>query len=306
MWAFIRLGRPIFLLGGFVLYGLGVLWAWRARGTFHFAPFVLGQLTITSAQLMTHYANDYFDLAADRANGTPTRWSGGSRVLVEGLLPPRVALRAALSFAALAIAWGSLAIGTLPFNHAGVLGLLLAVIVLAWSYSAPPLRLNARGAGEVTTATVVTVLTPLVGFHLQSPSFDPALLLTLGAVALLQVAMLFAINFPDAEGDRATGKNTWVVRLGTSRAVVVCRALLGAWLLYLPILVVLLPKLGRPWQIALGPTACAPLVIWQLFSLGAVTGTSSRRFAGIAFRGVATLFLASSATLLAVAAAPWP
>ena len=48
---------------------------------------------MTAAQLMTHYANDYFDLEADRANRTPTRWSGGSRVLPAGVLPPRVALR---------------------------------------------------------------------------------------------------------------------------------------------------------------------------------------------------------------------
>ena len=50
---------------------------------------------MTSFQLMTHYANDYFDLEADRANQTPTTWSGGSRVLPAGELSPRVALIAA-------------------------------------------------------------------------------------------------------------------------------------------------------------------------------------------------------------------
>ena len=34
---------------------------------------------------------------------------------------------------------------------------------------------------------------------------------------LLQVAMLLAIEFPDAEGDRAVGKRTLLVRLGVER-----------------------------------------------------------------------------------------
>ena len=36
-----------------------------------------------TAQLMTHYVGEYFDLAADRAHPAPSPFSGGSRVLVE-------------------------------------------------------------------------------------------------------------------------------------------------------------------------------------------------------------------------------
>ena len=83
-----------------------------AGAPFDAARFAWGQLVVTATQLMTHYANDYFDLEADRANRTPTRWSGGSRVLPDGVLPPggRAAARAAAagasprSAAALALA----------------------------------------------------------------------------------------------------------------------------------------------------------------------------------------------------------
>ena len=85
MLAFIKLGRPLFLGGGFVMYGLGAALAAYAGARIDWALYAWGQLAVTATQLMTHYSNDYFDVAADRANRTPTRWSGGSRVLAEGV-----------------------------------------------------------------------------------------------------------------------------------------------------------------------------------------------------------------------------
>jgi 1,4-dihydroxy-2-naphthoate octaprenyltransferase len=307
LWAFCKLGRPVFLLGGFVLYGVGAAWARHWRGTLDGATYVWGQATITAAQLMTHYANDYFDLEADRANVTPTRWSGGSRVLVQSALPPGAALGAALGFGLLALGLGLGAVTRAP-APATNLAELLAILGLAWAYSAPPARLVARGAGELATALVVTVLTPLWGFHLQRSGADGAFLLTLFVLALLQITMLFAINFPDAAGDRSSGKRTLVVLLGTTRAITACRLLLLAWGVALPVLGLTLRRLGSPWWVALGPGLCAPLAVWQGLSLGALThpSTSLRpAYAGIAFRGVAMLFLASSATLGAILAADW-
>jgi len=309
LWAFVKLGRPVFLLGGFVLYGVGAAWAHHGRGALDGATYLWGQATITAAQLMTHYANDYFDLEADRANATPTRWSGGSRVLVQSALPPWVALGAAVVLGLVALALGLVAAARAPAPATSVAEL-LAIIVLAWAYSAPPARLVGRGAGELATALVVTVLTPLWGFHLQGSGVDGAFLLTLVELALLQITMLFAINFPDAAGDRSSGKRTLVVLLGTGRAVTACRLLLLVWGLALLVLGVALRRAGSPWWIALGPGICAPLAVWQALSLGALRRSSSpsplrTAYAGIAFRGVAMLFLASSATLGALVVADW-
>src|SRR6202012_5117736 len=77
--AFLKLGRPHFLLGGFSSFALGSALAVAAGAHFVWSRYAWAQATITSAQWMTHYSNDYFDLEADRANSTPTRWSGGSR-----------------------------------------------------------------------------------------------------------------------------------------------------------------------------------------------------------------------------------
>src|SRR3954465_11972174 len=111
--ALLKLGRPQFLVGGLLLFALGSTLA-RAQGvSLSWPRYAWGQAVITAAQWMTHYSNDYFDLEADRANLTPTRWSGGSRVLVSGTLAPRVALAAALVLGAASVL-AALRLATLP------------------------------------------------------------------------------------------------------------------------------------------------------------------------------------------------
>jgi 1,4-dihydroxy-2-naphthoate octaprenyltransferase len=159
---------------------------------------------------MTHYANDYFDYAADRANATPTQWSGGSRVLANDELPRGVALGAALVLAGIGCALGALLY--VRSEDGRVLGILIAMAVLAWEYSAPPLRLCAAGLGELDTAIVVTALVPALGFVLQAPDLAGAKLLGLAIVplVLLQFAMLVAIEFPDAPATRRrTSARSW-------------------------------------------------------------------------------------------------
>jgi 1,4-dihydroxy-2-naphthoate octaprenyltransferase len=71
------------------MHAVGLGAALYAGAHLNLAAAAWGQIAITATQWMVHYANDYFDLAADRANLTPTHWSGGSRTLTTGQLPPR-------------------------------------------------------------------------------------------------------------------------------------------------------------------------------------------------------------------------
>jgi 1,4-dihydroxy-2-naphthoate octaprenyltransferase len=261
--AFIKLGRPLFLGGGFILYALGAAVAAAAGHPIDVTRYVLGQAAVTAFQLMTHYANDYFDYDADVANHTPTKWSGGSRVLPDGQLPRSVALVTALVLAAIGIAL-TLAIGAAGAGSWATPTLAL-VLVLAWGYSAPPLRLCARGLGELDTALVVTVLVPWLGFYLQAPSMRGAaqLALTVVTPALLQFAMLLAIEFPDAAGDAATGKRTLVVRLGApvaARAYAAVTAVAFVW----PLVAF---ALGLPLLVALALLVPAPIAIWRIVRL---------------------------------------
>jgi len=256
--ALIRLGRPLFLVGGFVMYALGAVIAARAGHAIDPLRYGLGQLAVTAFQLMTHYANDYFDYDADVANRTPTRWSGGSRVLPDGELARQVALEAAIAVAAI----GVLATVAIAASGSGVAALTLVIVaVLAWEYSAPPWRLCGASLGELTTALVVTVLVPWLGFRLQAPDLVGLRVLALAVVplAMLQLAMLVAIELPDAEGDRVTGKRTLVVRFGPVAAAWIYRvATLGAFG-WLPVAVVL----GLPARVAVVAGLLAPIAIWR-------------------------------------------
>ncbi len=109
---FIQLGRPLHLVGGFVFNGLGMAMAASLGVSINWTAAVLCQVAITATQLMTHYSNDYFDQDADSATLSPTRWSGGSRVLPDGLINPRAALVMALMCGGVAlVATAVLALG---------------------------------------------------------------------------------------------------------------------------------------------------------------------------------------------------
>jgi 1,4-dihydroxy-2-naphthoate octaprenyltransferase len=304
--AFIRLGRPQFLIGGFCLYGLGAAVAVYAGAAFDWRTYGLGQLAITVIQLMTHYANDYFDFAADVANQTPTQFSGGSRVLPGGELPLRVAHTTAVALALLGIVL-ALAIGLIVPAGRGwrAAGVLLLAEALAWAYSAPPWTLHSRGLGELTTALVVTGLTPLSGYLLQAgaemspPRLGAGHILPLALLppALLQFNMLLTIEFPDAAGDAAVGKRTLVVRLGASVAAASSQLLLIIVYGGLPLWV----HLGLPPAAALACGSGFPLAALQFWRLRLGLWANPARWQSLALGAVALLVLTSAAELAAFA-----
>lgn len=293
--AFIKLGRPKFLVGGFVLYGLGAALAVRGGAAFDPGQFLWGQLIVTVAQLMTHYANDYFDLAADNANRTPTRFSGGSRVLVGRTLPPAVALVAAYVLLLVAVC-AAVMLG----RRTGSQALLIALVMigLAWGYSAPPLRLCARGLGELTTALVVTMLVPACGYVLQAHRLAAPIFLAAALPSALQFAMLLAIEFPDAAGDAAAGKRTLVVRMGAPAAArlyaVVTIGAFGA----LPFFACA----GLPALVAAAPALLVPVAVWQALRVAGGAYGDPARWESVAFWSVALLIASAGAELLATIA----
>jgi 1,4-dihydroxy-2-naphthoate octaprenyltransferase len=255
--AFVRLGRPIFLLGGFALYAVGAAVAAFVGHPIDEARYLWGQLAVTATQLMVHYSNDYFDLEADLANPTPTEWSGGSRVLPKGELPRWVALAAALFLGAVALTATIVLEVVLSGGRAATV-VLLAALVLSWEYSSPPLRLHSRGVGEVTAMIIVTLFVPLVGFSAQAGKLEPLVFVAAAPLCFLQFAMLLAVEFPDARGDAKVGKRTLVVRLGASRAA----ALYVASLVLAYVLLPIWRSLGLPLPVVTALVLLFPLAAW--------------------------------------------
>ncbi|MCC7205739.1 MAG: prenyltransferase [Anaerolineae bacterium] len=292
--AFLRLGRVHFLVGGVVLHLLGVAIALYAGASLNLAALIGGQITISAVQLMTHYANDFFDLDADRANPHPTHWAGGSRVLVEKRLPRRAALAAALALAGIALAANAI---LSVFVRPGLTTFLYFALsqALAWFYSAPPLRLHSRGLGEFVTMLLVTLLTPLGGYYLQRGEFG--LLPVLAAIPLccFQFAMLLTVEFPDVEGDRIAGKGTLVVRLGPPSAARLYAALLIGAYAALPLLI----AAGLPSAAALALLGALPLALWQVWRTTRGDWRRPERWNPLAFTTIVLLLTSAAAQALA-------
>jgi 1,4-dihydroxy-2-naphthoate octaprenyltransferase len=206
-------------------------------------------------------------------------FSGGKRVLVDGLLTRRETWAIALGSYALAIAFGlAIAWGREP----RVLGLALAGGALAFCYHAPPLRLSYRGLGELAVALAygpgIAAGTVLV----QRGAVGREVVLASLPLGLLIAAFLIVNELPDAGGDLAAGKRTLVVRLGRrggSRLfALVLAAAFG--------LAAVLPLLGLPPAVLLGLA-------------GAVPALRAGRRALAAFDDTARLVAAQAQALLA-------
>ena len=206
LWPFIRLSRPHFLLGGVLLFAVGA----GTADTIDAVGYLVAQVMVTAAQITAHYVNEHADVAADRLVENRTWFSGGSGVLVEELLPPSTALRAA--WLSTAVALGAATVVTSYSVPAAVIG--FVAIAVSWSYSKQPVRLVASGFGEISATLVVAGAVPLVGSFAQGGTPPPALWWSIAVLIPIHLAMMLSFELPDLKTDAAAGKRVLAVRIG--------------------------------------------------------------------------------------------
>jgi len=259
---FIRLARPLFLLGGALVYATGVGIA-RYLGTpVDWGLYLLGQAWVTLLQLSTHFLNEYFDSEADADNPNRTPFSGGSGALGSGELPRSTALVAAYACLALVASLTVLLIRDGHLSPPLVLIMVLGVLG-AMLYSTPPVRLATTGYGELTTSILVANLVPAFAFILQTGELHRLVAMTTFPLTALHLAMMLAFELPDYASDIKHEKRTLMVRLGWQLGMQLHNLLiLTAYLLFglalffdLPSFVVWPTLLGLPFGL---------LQIWQM------------------------------------------
>ncbi|HWT05561.1 MAG TPA: prenyltransferase, partial [Xanthomonadales bacterium] len=180
-------------------------------------------------------------------------------------------------------------------GNATVAWLGVTIGVLAWCYSAPPIRLAARGLGELDTALVVAVLVPFTGYAAFAGRLDEPLSGVVTSTALAMFAMMLCVELPDAGADRAAGKRNLVVRLGPARAWQLIT--LAAVIAVAHAIVIAYRVEAGPRLLALAPAAVAAIQLLRL-----VRGDP--RPASIALWGVA--LYATTVTGLAIVYAALP
>lgn len=212
----LSLGRIKFLSYSPILYGLGATIA-TFRGE-EFSPyyFIIGQITVWVVHMMTHFYNEYYDFDSDLLNEHPSPWTGGSRILPQGILNPQDSLILAIITTLLSLFLSFL------MPSAATFAICLLAIILSWGYSAPPLSFCRRGLGELITAVVLNILTPTLGFLLQKGDLVPGrtkdLLLVLLPLAIIEFVRMMVMNMPDRKCDGAVGKDTLIVKIGMDKA----------------------------------------------------------------------------------------
>jgi 1,4-dihydroxy-2-naphthoate octaprenyltransferase len=185
-------------------------------GTLSWTLLVLVQLFGLFDQLFIVYANDYADQETDKLNRTATPFSGGSRVLVDGLLEPRQ-LKVAAWWMAGGCAILALALG-LAAGRWLLLPMVAVALLLLWAYSYRPLRLSYRGGGELLQMAGVGALLPMIGYYAQAGSLASFPWPFLVVLLPTHLACAVATSLPDEPSDRSSRKRTAAVLLGGRNA----------------------------------------------------------------------------------------
>lgn len=233
---------------------LGVLhadaWSWGGAA--------VGLGFTVMALAYTVLLNDWFDVRVDAIKRQMFPDAGSPKTIPDAILHPQTVLLAGIGAGLCAVSiglCGELVVGRAGLGLAGVacLGLLLV-------YSAPPLRFNDRGLGEVLEAIGVGALLPWFNAYAQSgQALAPELLLVLPGTVALALASAIASGLADEESDHAGAKSTFTTQFGNAaaRSAVEYSVMAGA------VLWALAARAGQSVLSPFGFSAALAVLLWQ-------------------------------------------
>ena len=226
LWA--RAFRVPFFTATIIPVAFGSIAAWRDTSAFSWIRFWLTMIGAILIHAGTNTANDYFDHVSgcDEANPNPTPFSGGSRVIQEGLIPAKKILFVSLSCFALGSAIGlylNYLCGRNVILILGAIGIFLGIF-----YSAKPFRIGYGSFGELAVGIGFGPLMVMGAYYVQAKTLPMSAFLISIPVGILIALVLYINEFPDYDGDKAVGKRTLVVILGKKNAVLLYHILLAS------------------------------------------------------------------------------
>lgn len=243
---------------------LGASYAYFESTRFRVWPFVLSLLGACFFHIATNVANDYFDFKSgnDAANTSGTSpFSGGSRMLVDGMISPRKALAVSLLFAALGSAIGLY----LNFTSTGnwILWIGAAGLFLVYSYNGFPLRLVNHRLGEIAIFLAWGPIMVLGAYYVQTQSFTSWWPLIVSIPSGILTTLVLLINeFADQEADTSTNRKTWVILFGPHKALNLYIFL--AYTCYAIVAVGVLTNRFPLWSLLVGLTVLMPVQAYRI------------------------------------------
>lgn len=211
--AWLRVLGPPFIALTIVVSLLGAAIVYQRSAGLDFKAWLLCAFSLVLIHFGTSSLNDYFDFLSgtDNINQSPTLFSGGSRVIQDGLLKPKALLRGGVLFIAIGSSIGIYLafLKGLPIFLLGLIGVFLSV-----GYVHPKINLSKRGLGELAVAIAFGPIMLSGVYYVQTQSVDLKIILIGIIMGLLAGSVLWINQIPDYEADKVTGKTNWVVRLG--------------------------------------------------------------------------------------------
>jgi len=217
--------RAPFFTATIVPVMLGTALAWSTLKIFNPVYFALTLVGAICLHAGTNIINDYFDYKSgcDVVNvDFVSPFSGGSRLLPEGLLKPKDVYKFAMFFFGLASIIGIF----LAFERGWAI-LLFGVIGIFSGYFYVT-HLSTWGVGEFFVGLNFGPLMVLGSYYVQVQNFSFGTLIASIPVGLLIASVLWINEIPDYNADKHVGKKTLVVRLGRERAANVYAAIMAA------------------------------------------------------------------------------
>jgi 1,4-dihydroxy-2-naphthoate octaprenyltransferase len=208
--ALIKLARPHLFTGTLILYFTGSSLAAMMGYPFDVPRFLLGLGIVSTALLSMSYSNNYFDTDVDQLS-TPTSFSGGGGTLLQdkklGHLVKRISIASFLLSLTLAVVF------IILFSYSFLFFLYVVTgNILAWFYTAPPLKFSYRGLGELATMVAIGLMIPGLGYYVLARTIDLPLVLLSIPLMLYMAIFIISAEIPDRQGDTLGKKKTFVVR----------------------------------------------------------------------------------------------
>jgi len=136
--SWIKITRFQFYPMTWLAYTVGALCSFRILDNFDITIYAVGYMTLFLIEFATVVSNEYYDYETDKINKNYSKFTGGSRMIVEGMITFKQAINAILI--ALAVAFIFSIFLTFAYNVYAFLILSLGVI-LGLAYTVPPLKL---------------------------------------------------------------------------------------------------------------------------------------------------------------------
>lgn len=183
-------------------------------GSFRRLPFLICLIFALMAQIVSNFANEYFDYknGLDR----PGR-EGFRRGVTEGDITPTAMLRATII---LLIVAGITGCSLIYWGGWWLLPVGVAIAIFSLAYSAGPWPLSHHGLGEVTVVIFFGLVPVILTTYIQVLDWSilPVTLPMSIGIGLMGANVLIVNNYRDYDDDKAVGKRTLAVITGRKTA----------------------------------------------------------------------------------------